>query len=129
MHSIGTAAKRSGVTIETIRYYEREGVVPEAERSASGRRMYREDGIARLRFVKRCRDLGFPIADIKSLLALSDGSETSCEDAQAIGEGNLALVREKIADLGRMEAALVHLVGLCRRGRSECPMLKELFAG
>jgi len=129
MHSIGTAARKSGVTIETIRYYEREGVVPEAARSASGRRQYASEGIARLRFVKRCRDLGFPIADIKSLLALSEGADTSCENARVIGEGNLALVREKIADLSRMEAALVQLVGLCRRGRSECPMLKELFAG
>ena len=129
MHSIGTAAKKSGVTIETIRYYEREGVVPEAARSASGRRIYAREGIARLRFVKRCRDLGFPIADIKSLLALSEGEETSCDDARIIGEENLALVREKIADLGRMETALVQLLGLCENGTSQCPMLKELFAG
>ena len=68
MLPIGDAARQSGVTIETIRYYEREGVVPPPDRSASGRRLYDAAGIARLRFIKRCRDLGFSLSVTKTLL-------------------------------------------------------------
>lgn len=71
MHTIGIAAKLSGVNIETIRYYKRGGVVPNPERTASGRRVYDKESVSRLRFVKRCRELGFPIPEIKSLLALT----------------------------------------------------------
>lgn len=128
MHAIGDAARKSGVNIETIRYYEREGVVPPAGRSTSGRRLYGSDDISRLRFVKRCRDLGFSLADIKSLLSLSVGTQSTCDEARTIGEGNLALVRNKIADLCRMETALEELVRHCKSGRLDCPMLAELFA-
>ena len=128
MHSIGAAARMSGVTIETIRYYEREGIVPEAERSVSGWRLYAMADIGRLRFIKRCREFGFPIADIRSLLALSVADQFPCEDAQAIGRRNLTLVRQKIGDLKRIEADLHQLVGLCDSGTSDCPMLRSLFA-
>lgn len=127
MQSIGAAAKLSGVNIETIRYYEREGVVRKAERTASGRRLYGKDEIAQLRFVKRCRELGFSISDVKSLLAISSGTPASCDCARAIGETNLLLVKEKIADLRRMETALSELIQLCHAGQSDCPMLKRLF--
>ena len=127
MQPIGPAAKLSGVNIETIRYYERAGVVAKAERSASGRRLYGKNAIVQLRFVKRCRELGFSIADIKSLLAIADGGRASCDEARAIGEGNLALVQDKIADLRRMEKALAELIGHCQAGQSDCPMLQRLF--
>lgn len=127
MHPIGTAARLSGVAIETIRYYEREGVVPKAERSGSGRRLYGKDAIARLRFVKRCRELGFSIPDIRSLLALAQNRQTSCDEAREIGEANLTVVKSKITDLQRMEQALAELVRLCRAGQPDCPMLRHLF--
>ena len=127
MQPIGTAAKLSGVNIETIRYYEREGVVPEAERSVSGRRLYGKTAIVQLRFVRRCRELGFSIADIKSLLAIANGGSASCDEARQIGQSNLQLVQDKIADLRRMETALAELIELCQAGQSECPMLQRLF--
>lgn len=128
MHSIGAASSQSGVNIETIRYYEREGVVPKADRSASGRRLYTDKEIVRLRFVKRCRELGFPILEIKSLLGLSAGETTSCILARSIANQQLISVREKVADLRRMEGALVDLIALCADERSDCPMLGDLFA-
>ncbi|MPZ12078.1 MAG: MerR family DNA-binding protein [Kiloniellaceae bacterium] len=128
MHPIGEVARRSGVTIETIRYYEREGVVPLPDRSASGRRLYDSAGIARLRFVKRCRDLGFPIEDIRALLALSKGDSKACSDVKLIGERHLRDVRDKIADLTRLEAALADLVAECDEQRPHCPVLRQLFA-
>ena len=128
MHTIGTAAKLSGVNIETIRYYERVGVVPPPGRTASGRRVYDTESVSRLRFVKRCRELGFPIPEIKSLLGLTYGSPTSCAQAREIGDAHLAAVHEKIRDLKRMERALSDLIELCGNGERECPMLKQLFA-
>lgn len=126
--SIGKASEQSGVGIETIRYYEREGITPKPDRTAAGRRIYDTDTIARLRFVKRCRELGFSIADIKQLLKLSHSNDDNCEDAGAIGANNLQLVQKKISDLKRMEGALKELVASCRKGRKDCPMLQELFA-
>ena len=128
MYTIGTAANLSGVNIETIRYYEREGVVPKADRSSSGRRIYDKDQITRLRFVKRCRDLGFPIPEVKSLLALTQGTPTSCSEAREIGKTHLLTVKQRIADLERMEHALSDMVELCGTGKRECPMLRQLFA-
>jgi len=125
---IGEAAKRSGVAIETIRYYEREGIVPAAERSANGRRRYTTEAIARLRFVKRCRDLGFSISEVKALLSLSSDDGTNCAKVKGIGEDHLDAVRGKIGDLQRLEEALVELLSHCEAGRTDCPMLKELFA-
>lgn len=128
MHSIGKAADRSGVNIETIRYYEREGLVPAAERSASGRRLYDSAAIARLRFVRRCRDLGFPISSIRTLLALSANADKPCVDVKDIGEQHLVEVRARLADLRQLESALSDLVGECEQATGECPVLRQLFA-
>jgi MerR family mercuric resistance operon transcriptional regulator len=125
---IGKASRLSGVSIETIRYYEREGITPKPDRSAAGRRVYEAQTVARLRFVKRCRDLGFSIPDIRILLKLSYSDDETCEEAGIIGANNLSLVRQKITDLKHMETALMQLVSSCRQGRKECPMLLKLFA-
>ncbi len=123
MKPIGMASRESGVSIETIRYYEREGVVPAAERAGNGRRLYAEDDIARLRFVKRCRSLGFPINDIKHLQDLAFSAGNNCREAARIGTRNLIAVRRKISELTRMESALQQLVEACAEGPEECPML------
>ena len=128
MQTIGEAAKLSGVNIETIRYYEREGIVPAADRSANGRRLYDVAAIARLRFIRRCRDLGFPISDVRTLLDLSDNASRQCDDVRAISERHLSDVRERLADLQELEAALSELVQSCVDAQSECPTLKQLFA-
>ncbi len=127
MRSIGQAATGSGVSVETIRYYEREGVVPRPPRSASGRRLYDADAIARLRFVRRCRDLGFPLADIRILLTLS-GEADPCASVRELGEGHLDTVRAKIADLKRLEGALERLLEPCATSDRRCPALQTLFA-
>ncbi len=128
MRPIGAAAKISGVTIETIRYYEREGIVPRAARGPTGRRLYAEGDIGRLRFVRRCRDLGFSIADIRTLLELSAGSEAPCAEVKTLGERHLRGVRRKIEELGKLERALAELVDRCDAGRTDCPMLDRFLA-
>lgn len=125
---IGKASELSGVGIETIRYYEREGITPKPDRTAAGRRDYDEKIISRLRFVKRCRELGFSIPDIRMLLELSHSNDATCEYAGKVGTENLTLVRNKIADLKRMERALTELVSSCQKGQTDCPMLQKLFA-
>jgi DNA-binding transcriptional MerR regulator len=129
MHPIGEAARRSGVSIETIRYYERAGIVPPPERSASGRRLYDHGAVARLRFIRRSRDLGFSIPDIRALIALTADGPLACADAQRIGAHHLARTRQRIADLRALEAALEELVELCDAGRPECPLLRRLLEG
>ena len=128
MRSIGAASTMSGVNIETIRYYEREGIVPRADRTPSGRRLYGDADIARLRFVKRCRDLGFPIPDIRTLLDLSAGNGAPCANVKVLGERHLRGVRRKLDELGKLEHALAELVRRCDAGRTDCPMLERLLA-
>ncbi len=77
--------------------------------------------------MRRCRELGFPISDIRTLLELSHSDVSTCAEAGKIGTENLMLVRDKITDLRQMEQALRELVASCRKGRKDCPMLKELF--
>ena len=127
MYAIGIAAKRSGVGIEAIRYYEREGVVPAARRASNGRRVYDSAAITRLRFVRRCRDLGFSIEHVKALLSLANSQAGNCADASKIGKRHLDAVRGKIADLQRLEAALDELLSNCVGGQARCPMLHHLF--
>jgi len=128
MYAIREAAIRSGVKIETIRYYERQSIVPKPGRTAAGRRSYTMEDIARLRFVKRCRDLGFPISEIKSLLGLTDESRPNCGSARIIAQQHLQLMQNKISDLQRMQTALERLVTLCVNDDETCPILTELLS-
>ncbi len=127
MNSIGVASERSGVGIEAIRYYEREGVVPAADRQANGRRVYDDAAITRLRFVRRCRGLGFSINQVKTLLSLSLSRKENCEDVSRIGHKHLDEVRQKIIDLQMLEGALVELLTNCEGGEARCPLLVRLF--
>ena len=127
MHLIGAAATMSGVHVETIRYYEREGIVPRAARTPSGRRRYTDQDIARLRLVRRCRDLGFSIPDIRMLLGLAAGGESPCANAKTVGERHLVKIRRKIGELRELERAVTKLVEHCDATRDPCPMLDRLF--
>ena len=109
MFTIGKASEQSGVNIETIRYYEREGVVPKPGRSAGGRRLYSSDEIAKLRFVRRCRDLGFPISIIQTFLSLTEQSDRSCGEVKAMAENHLGEITAKIENLVRLQDALLSL--------------------
>lgn len=126
MVAIGEASRQSGVSIETIRYYEREGVISRAGRTTSGRRTYTHAEISELRFVKRCRDLGFSIADAVALRKLAREPASACEVVEQLGRKHLAEVQTKIAELQRLETALDELVSNCAKGQRECPMLDAL---
>lgn len=129
MIAIGEAARASGVSVETIRYYERAGVVAKPRRTASGRRVYAPQDVAALRFIRRCRDLGFSLEDAKALCGLARNRQDACDTAGRLADQHLARVRDKIADLHRLEAALSELVANCDRGQHDCPMLHQLMAG
>ena len=129
MFAIGEASRQSGVSIETIRYYEREGIVPPPERSANGRRIYSAEAIGRLKFLKNCRNLGFSLSDAKALLELSVGEHSDCDTVSRMGDRQLASTRKKIAELRRLEAALTELTANCSEGNTNCPMLDALRGG
>jgi len=126
MATIGEAARRSGVHIETIRYYERAGVVPRPARTDAGRRDYSAEDIRRLAFIRRCRDLGFSIADARRLAALTSDRHANCPDAQAVAEAHLSGIRARIEALREIEAKLATLVEHCARRARACPVLEKL---
>lgn len=128
MFAIGKASEQSGVNIETIRYYEREGIVPKPDRSAAGRRSYTRDGIAKLRFVKRCRDLGFPIAIIQTFLSLSAEQVRPCGEVKSMAEDHLVEIDAKIESLRKLREALKSLSKNCDDGTASCPMLDALMS-
>lgn len=127
MIAIGEASRLSGVPIETIRYYEREGVVSKAIRTASGRRQYSDADVSELRFIKRCRDLGFTLQDAIALRRLASEPADACATVEGLGREHLANVRSKIAELRKLERALAELTANCARGHGGCPMLKALM--
>ena len=127
MHLIGAAATMSGVHVETIRYYERAGIVPRAARTVSGRRRYTEEDIARLRFVRRCRDLGFSIPDIRTLLGLAEDSEPPLASTKILGERHLERIRRKIDELRELEHAITELIEHRDVARAPFPLLDRLF--
>lgn len=111
-HSIGKLSTITGVNIETIRYYERIHLMPEPFRSEGGHRIYDETHQARLMFIRRCRDLGFPLDDIRDLLALADAGEP-CGTMRPALNAQLTLVRAKINALNAMEVALGSILDSC----------------
>lgn len=126
MFAIGEASRKSGVGIEAIRYYEREGIIPTPERAANNRRLYSQTDVGRLIFLKRCRDLGFPLADAKALLDLSEEHGADCATALHIAASHKASIRKKISDLKRLERALDEVTANCSSGSLHCPMLLSL---
>lgn len=124
---IGILSERSGVNIETIRYYERVALLPKPQRSAAGYRLYRTTDSDRLCFVRRARDLGFSLDEVRRLLDLADQKSRSCRRVHDIAVEHLAEVRAKIDDLRRMERVLATLVKACTQGTMPaCPLLETL---
>lgn len=126
MLSIGQVAKRANVGIDTVRYYEREGLIAPAGRLASGYRRYGAPELARLRFIRRAKALGFSLDDIRGLLALSEGRNVA--RVKRAAQDRLADVERRIAELERVRAGLARLVAACPgHGRAEsCPILAAL---
>ena len=127
--TIGTLSKMSGCNIETIRYYERIGLLPAPPRTEGGHRMYGEAHIKRLTFVRRSRELGFTIQEVRELLSLVDGKRYTCDEVQALTLDHLADVKQKMADLRRLERVLKNMAAQCSGGKvPECPIIDALFA-
>ena len=104
-----------------------EGIVPKPGRSVGGRGLYASDEIAKLRFVRRCRDLGFPISIVKTFLSLAEQNDCSCGEVKTIAEGHLDEISAKIENLLRLREALLDLSKNCDDGTSACPMLEALM--
>ena len=128
---IGEVARSAGVGVETVRFYERQGLIEEPPRRESGYRQYHDAVIARLRFIRRAKDLGFSLKEIKELLSLRVEPRTSCRDVKRRAEAKIAEIEAKIEDLARIRHSLRRLAAACRgRGpTSECPILDALEAG
>ena len=125
---IGALSQATGVNIETIRYYERIGILPAPPRSSGGHRLYDVGHVKRLAFVRRTRELGFSLQEVRELLGLVDGGEVTCDQVKALTLGHLADVRQRIADLRRMERVLGDMAATCDGGAvPECPIVEALF--
>lgn len=123
----GELAQQTGCNLETIRYYEKIGMMPDPPRTASGYRVYDGTHVARLRFILRGRELGFSIEEIRGLLSLVDRGTQTCAEVQALTEQHLADVRAKIADLKRIEKVLADTAAQCSGEEvPECPVLEAL---
>ncbi|MGH8622765.1 MAG: heavy metal-responsive transcriptional regulator [Burkholderiales bacterium] len=126
--TIGKVAHSAGLAIDTVRYYEREGLLEKPARTASGYRHYRPDVVARLRFIRQAKELGFSLREIKELLSLRVEAGRSCADVRARAERKIADVEQRVATLMRMKRALAKLASSCsgRAPTSECPILEAL---
>ena len=126
--SIGQVANATGVTVETIRFYEKQGLVAAPRRSPSGYRQYPEETVRRVRFIQRAKEVGFTLSEIGELLALRQEPGTSCGDIKLRASQKIELVDQKISDLTRIRDALARMVLKCsgRGSLSECPILEEL---
>lgn len=125
--TIGRLARAAGVNIETIRYYQRRGLLAVPRKPPGGVRRYPPDMLERLRFIRRAQELGFSLREIIDLLALGDGS---CRETRSIAERHLAEIESRIADLESMRITLGRLIRTCRAGnRPPCPIIASLKRG
>ncbi|UTW13029.1 Hg(II)-responsive transcriptional regulator [Marinobacterium rhizophilum] len=124
--TIGAFARQGGVTVETIRFYQRKGLLPVPNRLQGGIRRYGAADIRRLGFIRSAQGLGFSLEEVAQLLRLEDGSH--CREASRLAEGKLQQVRQKLADLQRMEIALAAIVDACQAqtGALSCPLTESL---
>jgi DNA-binding transcriptional MerR regulator len=121
-------AAEAGVNVQTLRYYERRGLLDKPDRLESGYRVYRPDAVRVVRFVKGAQQLGFSLEEIESLLALAGGGPESCDAARALATGKVRQLDDKIAVLTAMRDSLNQLVDTCARPRAEraCPLLHAI---
>ena len=121
-------AKQIGVHTETLRYYERQGVIPEPDRTPSGHRIYTQLDVERIRFIKRAQELGFSLKEIAELLALRVDEESTCADVQERAMLKIHDIEEKIRDLKKIRSVLSHLAETCtgQGSVSNCPILDAL---
>ncbi|BBX94969.1 MerR family transcriptional regulator [Mycobacterium lacus] len=121
-------AAQAQVNTQTLRYYERRGLLPEPQRTGSGYRAYTAEAVRVVRFVKRAQQLGFTLNDIEELLHLAEGGPASCQEAKVMAMARIADLQQRIAQLAGMRDALTRLVDTCDqpRGERDCPILREI---
>lgn len=125
----GELAKRTGCNIETIRYYEKIGLLPPPPRTSGGHRVYAMEDLNRLSFIRRCRELGFSQEQIRGVLELVDGGHFTCADIHSLTMEHVGEIRAKIADLRKIEGVLVDMAAQCSRGDiPECRVIEALFS-
>ncbi|MEN8859400.1 MerR family transcriptional regulator [Qipengyuania flava] len=127
---IGELAQATGTKAETIRYYEREGILPYADRTDSNYRDYSEDHLATLTFVRRARELGFSMAQVRELLALSDRDDKPCQDVDRLARSQIDEVQRKIDDLTAMRDELSRMLAACDTDEiGQCRIVESLAKG
>lgn len=125
--SIGDLATRTGTKVETVRYYEKAGLIPPAARTAGNHRAYTRAHVERLAFIRHSRELGFTLDSIRAMLSVADDPDRPCTEVDAIARELLAAVRERIARLRALEAELSRMVNACGHGRvAECRIIEVL---
>lgn len=124
---IGDVARQAEVNVQTLRYYERRGLLAEPDRSSSGYRLYTPEAVRVVRFIKRAQELGFSLSEIEKLLSLRD-SAASCEEVKVMAKAKVDDIGAKIRDLQRLHSALDDLVESCERGDTDrdCPILETI---
>lgn len=125
---IGELADAAGVGVETVRFYEREGLLPEPPRSDAGYRLYDAEAVRRLRFIRKAKDLGFTLSETKDLLELRVTDASACDDVADRARRKITTVEERIRELNRIRRVLLDLVEACAAQveTSECPILEVL---
>ena len=126
--TIGKVARQAGVGVETIRFYEREGLIEKPPRRESGYRQYPEETVSRVRFIRRAKELGFTLKEIKELLSLRASPKSQCADVRRRAEAKINDIEQKLRVLQRMKKALVKLTAACggRGPMTKCPILEAL---
>lgn len=128
MIAIGVLSRRTGVNIETIRYYERIRLIPPPPRTDSGRRLYGVEDVRRLTFIRHARDLGFDIPAIKTMLGLQEVPEASCEEVSQIATDQLAAVESRIQRLLGLRSELTRMINDCENGKVATCRIIEVLA-
>ena len=129
--TIGTIARRTGCSVPTVRYYEEIGLLPAAARKSGGHRVFGDADLHRLLFIRRCRDFGFSVEEVRALIALIDNPERDCSEARDVAETHLGHVRQKLAELKALEASLAGFVESCTSAcaggpAASCTLLEDL---
>ena len=126
-HSIGELAEATDTKVETVRYYERIGILPAPKRTSGNYRAYSASHLARLSFIRRARDLGFTLDQVRALLALADQKKQDCGTVDALAREHLADIDRKISDLKALRRELSGLIGQCKQGTiADCRILSAL---
>jgi DNA-binding transcriptional MerR regulator len=131
---IGNLAERTGTSAPTIRYYEEIGLLPAADRQAGGQRVYGDADVKQLTFIRRCRDFGFSIDQVRSLVALVQDPQSSCMHARDMAQEHLAAVRAKLAELKALERSIAGFIASCEAScvggpGPDCVILDDLSKG